>query len=231
LWLPHKTEAQVRYINPDAGVIHANQFDPINFGNLWHRQTHVTPSGALVRKQALLDAGGFDESRAIIGVEDLNIWLRIALTNWQFIRSEANLFGYRPSAQSLSGNDMKMASSELANIDIVSTLVKCQPQEVERVKQAGKIEYAKHLIVGQRWEDAAQLLSECTPGFASRWLSLARTLKTSRMARTNLVRWLHVIDARYHSHECSGECILPESHRQICIESCHAPYYRLSPHA
>jgi glycosyltransferase involved in cell wall biosynthesis len=226
LWLPRKTEVQLGYITTDAGVIHANRFDPINFGNLWHRQAHITPSGALVRKQALMDVGGFEESRTIIGVEDINVWLKIALTDWRFVKSEVDLFGYRPSAQSLSGNDLKMARSELASIDIVGKLVKCQPQEIERVKQASRIEYAKNLIAGKRWEEASQLLSECTPGLASRWLSLARVLKVNRLARTNLVKWLHSIDGRYGTLICSGECTLPDTHRRRCMESCRQPYYR-----
>jgi glycosyltransferase involved in cell wall biosynthesis len=229
LWLPRKIEIQLGYITSSAGVIHANRFDPINFGNLWHRQTHITPSGALVRKQALLDVGGFEETRAIISVEDLNVWLRIALTDWQFVKSEGDLFGYRPTAQSLSGSDLKMARAELANIDIVGKLVSCQPAEIERVRQAAKIEYAKNLIAGERWKEASQLLHECTPGLASRWLSLVRLLKINRLARTNLVRWLHSIDGRYGSVVCSGECTLPEAHRQRCMESCRYPYYRTSP--
>jgi glycosyltransferase involved in cell wall biosynthesis len=227
IWLPRKTEIQLGYITPDVGVIHANRFDPIDFGKLWHRQAHVTPSGALVRKQALMDVGGFEESKTIMGVEDLNVWLRIALTNWRFARSDVDVFGYRPTSQSLSGNDLKMARSELANIDMVGKLVSCQVQEVERVRQASRIEYAKNLIANQKWEEATVLLRECSPSLASRWLSLARIVKVNRLARTNLVRWLHSIDGRYGSHMCSGECNLPEVQRRQCMESCRDPYYRL----
>lgn len=228
LWVPRKTEIQLGYVTPDAGVIHANQFDPIYFGNLWHRQAHVTPSGALVRKQALLDVGGFEETRAIIGVEDLNVWLKIALTNWRFVRSEVDLFGYRPTQQSLSGNDLRMARSELASIDIVGKRVRCQPEEIELVRQASKIEYAKGLIASQRWEEATQLLYECAPSLASRWLSLARVLKVNRLARTKVVRWLQSIDGGYGTHVCSGECSLPEVQRRRCMESCGKPYFRPS---
>ena len=226
IWLPHKTETQIRQITTDAGVIHANAFDPINFGTLWHRQAHITPSGALVRKKAWADVGGFEESRSVIGVEDANLWMKIALTSWQFVQSDTNVFGYRPTAQSLSGNDLKMARAELANIDIIGALVRCQPEEVERVKQASMIEYAKGLIANERWDEASELLQQCGTGLASRWLSLVRVVKINRLARTNLVRWLHATDARYGSHTCSGECNLPDLQRQQCIESCKRPFFR-----
>jgi glycosyltransferase involved in cell wall biosynthesis len=227
IWISRKTEIQLGCVRPDAGVIHANRFDPINFGNLWHRQTHVSPSGALVRKQALLDVGGFEESRTTMGVEDLNLWLKIALTDWRFVQSEIDLYGYRPTEQSLSANEFKMARAELAGIDMVGKREKCQPEEMERVKQATRIEYAKNLIASRRWDEATQLLQECTPGLASRWLSLAGFLKVNHLARTKLVQWLHSVDGRYGSHQCSGECSLPEVQRRQCMESCGKPYFRL----
>jgi hypothetical protein len=119
-----------------------------------------------------------------------------------------------------------MARAELATIDMVGKRVSCQPEEMERVKQASRIEYAKNLIAAQRWDEATQLLEECTPGLASRWLSLAGFLKVNRLARTNFVRWLQTVDGRYASHVCSGECSLPEVQRTQCMESCHTPYFR-----
>lgn len=227
VWLPRKMEIQLACIKPEVGVIHANRFDPIHFGRLWHRQAHITPSGALVRKQALLDVGGFEESRSIMGVEDLNVWLRIALTDWQFVRSDNDVFGYQPTPESLSGNDLKMARAELANIDMVGKLVSCQPEEVERIRQASRIEYAKNLIATRRWDEAAELLRECQPGLASRWLSLARVLKVNHLARTKIIRWLQSVDGGYASHTCSGECTLPEAKKSRCMASCHDPYYRM----
>ena len=200
LWLPRKTEIQLQYATPDAG--------------------------ALVRKQALLDAGGFEESRAVQGVEDLTLWLKIALTDWRFVSSEIGLYQWRETGQNQSANHLKMARADLASIQMAGNRVSCQPQEIERVKEASRIEYAKNLIAGEQWDEAAQLLEECTPGLASRWLSLARLLKVNRLARTNLIKWLHTIDGGYVKHVCSGECSLPEFQRAQCMESCHKPYFR-----
>jgi glycosyltransferase involved in cell wall biosynthesis len=226
IWMPRKTEIQLECVTPEAGVIHCNRFDPIHFGNLWHRQAHVTPSGTLVRKQALLDVGGFVESRAVIGVEDLSLWLMIALTDWRFVQSGVDLFGYQRTERSLSANNFKMARAELANIDMVGKHVSCQSEEIERVKQASRIEYARNLIAERRWDDAGQLLQECAPGLASRWLSSASALRVNRLARTDIVKWLQSVDGKYGSHVCAGECNLPEVQRRRCIESCGTPNSR-----
>lgn len=226
VWSARKTEVQLQHATEDAGVIHAERFDPIHFGNLWHRQAHVTPSGAMVRRQTLLEVGGFDQSRTVMGVEDLNLWLKIALTRWQFVPSEVGLYQWRATEQNYSTNNMRMARAELATIDAVGKRVSCQPEEIERLRQASRIEYVKNMIAAQRWEEAGELLQECSPGLASRWLSLSKFLKFNRLARTNLVRWLQSVDGNYGSHECSGECNLEEAQRALCMGSSRQPYFR-----
>jgi glycosyltransferase involved in cell wall biosynthesis len=217
IWFPKKTEVQLKYVTPDAGVIHGNRFDPIHFGNLWHRQAQVTPSGALVRRQALLDVGGFDESRSVMGVEDLNLWL--------FVRSEEGLFEWKQTGSSLSKNELRMSKAELTCISTIGARVHCQPEEMERIRRASRIEYAKNLIVNRQWDEASELLNDCAPGAASRWLSLAGFLKVNRLAHTKLVKWLQRMEK---SHQCSGECDLPEPKRKWCMESCRSPYFRPS---
>jgi glycosyltransferase involved in cell wall biosynthesis len=226
VWLPRKIEVQLGHIAPDVGVIHGNSFETIHFGKLWHRQAHIGPSGTLIRKQTLVEVGGFEESRAVMGVEDLNTWLKIALTDWRFVQSERGLYVWRVTELNQSANDVKMARAELATIDLVGSRVKCDPNEIERLAQASRIEYARNLIAEERWDDALQLLGKCTPDLASRWLSLVRVLKMNRLARRNFVRWLQYIDEGRGSHVCSGECGLPEAQRMNCMESSRGPYFR-----
>jgi len=227
VWFPRKTEVQLGSVRPDTGVVHGNPFDPINFGNLWHRQAHITPSGAMVRKQALLEVGGFEESRSVQGVEDLNLWLKIALTEWRFVQAGMGLFQWRQTGQNQSGNELKMARAELASIASVGARHACQPAEIERLKQACRIEYAKNLTVGRLWDKAGELLDEGAMDLAARWLSLACFVKVNRLARTNIVRWLQSVDGGYEKHLCSGECNLPELQRKQCMASSSRPYYRL----
>jgi glycosyltransferase involved in cell wall biosynthesis len=227
VWSPQKTELQIRHIRPDVGVIYGNQFDVIDFGKLWHRQVHIGPSGTLIRKQTLLDVGGFEESRAVMGVEDLNLWLKIALTDWQFEKSEPNLFSWRATGRNQSGDDFKMSAADLATIEMIGSRVKCDPVELAKVKQASRVEYARNLIAEGRWNEAAKLLQQCSPDFASRWLSIVSSLKLNRLARQDLVGWLQYIDQGRGKHECSGQCELPERQRKLCMDSCRQPYARM----
>jgi glycosyltransferase involved in cell wall biosynthesis len=226
VWFPHKTEVQMKLVRPDTGVVHADKFDPIHFGNLWHRQAYISPSGAVVRKAVLQQVGGFDESRSIQGVEDLNLWLKIALTEWGFVRSPADVFQWNATGVNQSGNDFKMFHAELACIAAVGEQVQCQRAEMDVIRQASRVEYAKGLIANKRWEDAARLLPAGGRDFASRWLALAGLLKINRLARTNLVRWLQTLDGDYATRTCSQECNLPEWQRTQCAASCRQVYWR-----
>ncbi|HKO18328.1 MAG TPA: glycosyltransferase family A protein [Acidobacteriaceae bacterium] len=226
VWNPQKTELQIRHIRPDVGVIHGNQFEVIDFGKLWHRQVHIGPSGTLIRKQTLLDVGGFEESRAVMGVEDLNLWLKIALTDWQFVKSEPGLFSWRETGRNQSGDDFKMSTADLATIEMIGSKVKCDPVEVAKIKQASRVEYARNLMAEGRWDKAAELLRQCPPDLASRWLSIVSALKFNRLARRDFVAWLQFVDQGRGKRPCSGNCDLPEKQRKLCMDSCRQPLGR-----
>jgi glycosyltransferase involved in cell wall biosynthesis len=194
LWHPQKTEIQLRSAAPDIGVIHGNPGRPVTFDSLWQRRTYITPSGAMVRRRTLLDVGGFEESRDVISVEDLNLWLRIALTNWRFAASPAGLYTWRQGSPSLSSNDLRMARAELANVHRIAGVIPCSPLEIERRKRRIRLEYARNLIGAGRMEEARELLNECAPGIASRWLRLALAPGRRRLARTDVLKVLLAIE-------------------------------------
>jgi hypothetical protein len=222
VWQPRKTEIQCRYITPEAGVIHANSFDPIDFGNLWHRQTYVSPSGALVRKQTLEEVGGFEPTRAV--VDDLTLWLKIALTRWSFVKSEVGLFNWRSTGDNYSGNHSRMVQEELATVALIGDRVRCAPGELGRLKQSIRIEYAKHLISAKQWPEATELLRDCGPGVARGWLSLAGALGQRRLARKDVLTVLQSMDRMFDGARCTGDCDLPAEHKRGCMDACHKPY-------
>lgn len=56
---------------------------------------------AVIRKSMWVELGGFDEERVLIGHEDWDFWIRVALAGWKFHFVDEILFDYRQSATSL----------------------------------------------------------------------------------------------------------------------------------
>lgn len=216
VWLPEKMASELECIAPDVGVVYSNTFPRIDFGSLWHRQAHISPSGALVRKQTLIDVDGFEESRAVKSVEDLNIWLKIALTDWRFAQAKPGLFRWRSTGQNESGNNYTMAQAEMANLQSIAERSGCDPRVVQRLVQSVRIEYARNLIAEERWDQAKELLKDATPELAKSWLELVGFLKNNHLARKNFVNWLHTLNHRLNAYHCSAECRLSEQQKTIC---------------
>lgn len=85
----------------------------VPFDALWQRNRIVT-STALLRRDAWVDVGGFDERRALIGVEDYHCWLRLCHRGHRLLGVDAPMTIYRPTAQSLTRNTRRFATAELA---------------------------------------------------------------------------------------------------------------------
>jgi glycosyltransferase involved in cell wall biosynthesis len=194
-WHRQKNEVQLRSASSGVGVIYGDRGGRISFDSLWRRRTRIAPSGALVRRQALVEVGGFEESRDVSGVEDLNLWLRIALTDWRFAPSPSNLFTYRRAPGSQSSNDLRMARAELANVDRIAKQIACSPKEIDRRKRIVRLEYARNLIGAERTEEARELLNQCEPGIASRWLQLALASRRKSLARVDVLKLLLAIES------------------------------------
>ena len=67
----------------------------------------IACSGVMVRKNILEQLGGFDESPALVVVEDVDLWLKIALAGQIRCASEHPLFLYRIHAANLSRGHFK----------------------------------------------------------------------------------------------------------------------------
>jgi len=181
-WREDKTEIQIRYAA--TGV---------DFEALWQRRAFVTPSGALVRKRTLEEVGGFSESRAVMGVEDLNLWLRIAMAGWRFVKSEGGLYRWN-SVGNQSSNDLKMLAAELANVEQIGSIANRQ-DDVEYLKRLIRLEYARNLIGAGNVTGARDLLNQCYGGLACRWLRLATMPGMKRFAHRRILEQLLAIES------------------------------------
>jgi glycosyltransferase involved in cell wall biosynthesis len=194
-WGSNKTEVQLRdTIDDDVAVIHASRYNYVDFDSLWHRQARVAPSGALVRREALLRVGGFDEDRRLIGVEDLDLWLRLSLAGYRFARAGVGLFTWRAAVGGhLSQNEMKMALAELLTADKIGVMASIPSSEIARLKDHIRLEYARNLIGSDDPESALMLLHDCGHKVPTLWLQIAALPHLRRLARTDLLRLLRRI--------------------------------------
>jgi glycosyltransferase involved in cell wall biosynthesis len=112
-WERDKLERQIpRFDDPTVGLVYCRtrRFEsetswPLEmpegdvFEQLYFRNFVACPTVVVVRRQALLDAGGFDDS--LRNAEDVDAWLRIART-WKFAAVPRTLCKYRSHADQLS---------------------------------------------------------------------------------------------------------------------------------
>ena len=98
-----KTKKIVKYGSPLSNMAESL----IYFGN------SLSTSAVFVRREALGDVGGFDESESIISSEDYDLWIRLALNNRLFKFVEPALGTYRVSKGSVSSNIIRNRWSTL----------------------------------------------------------------------------------------------------------------------
>lgn len=141
---PDRIRLERPHVNdPRTAVIHAGFWipasppmeapPPLDFSVLWERNW-VCTSTVLLRREAWESAGGFDESPSLIGVEDYNLWLRLAHAGWSFTYVEDVLADYRPGLTSLSVQWERFANAELSNIMRVANRLRLS-KEMLRLKE------------------------------------------------------------------------------------------------
>lgn len=153
-WLPNKLETQARHTEqPDVGVIccrtqvHDLSRAPvaITFASLWEKN-RITLSTALVRTTAFREVGGFDEAPAIIGVEDYNLWLRMAAVGWQFVTVPQVLCLYTPSENSLTAQVARFANAELANLTKLGDQLQIDSVRIDNRRAAIYAQYGREFL-------------------------------------------------------------------------------------
>jgi glycosyltransferase involved in cell wall biosynthesis len=110
-WLPHKLEAQLARLSeaPDASAVYCRCKVMTSEGlrgpmtrsalpegditdALLSRRMLITPSGYVVRREALFSVGGFDE--ALFASQDMDLWLRLCQAGHRFVIVPGPLFIY-----------------------------------------------------------------------------------------------------------------------------------------
>ena len=139
-WLPNKLEKQVAALQPDTDLVHTFCIiDPsaaitpevINFESLW-RKNVIGTSTVLMKKSVFQAAGGFDEDRSIMAVEDYNLWLRMVHRGAKVLTLREALCDYTPAPGNLSGQLDRMIRSELNNVEKIRVACGLSAEQIRR---------------------------------------------------------------------------------------------------
>lgn len=117
----------------------------ITFEMLW-KKNWIPTSAVLLRRAAWEQVGGFDEARELIGVEDFNLWLRLAHAGWRFDDIPDVLVDYCPTAASLTAQSKRFALAELANVRRMAERLQVDPELVRAKEHALLVEYGMELF-------------------------------------------------------------------------------------
>jgi glycosyltransferase involved in cell wall biosynthesis len=148
LWTPDKLDAQLNALknHPTAAVAYSwtNFID--ESGKVLHSGSYVSASGnvlaelavvnflengsnPLIKKQAVLDVGGFDES--LQACQDWDLWLRLA-AKYEFVAVSSPQILYRVSTHSVSSNVSKL---ETACLTVINRTFDQAPDSIQYLKR------------------------------------------------------------------------------------------------
>jgi glycosyltransferase involved in cell wall biosynthesis len=159
LWTPNKLEAQLKALqdNPQAAVAYSWSHCIDEKGKFLREASHSTSSGdvyaklllcdfldngsnPLIRRQALLEVGGFDES--LPPAEDWDMWLRLA-ARYHFVAVPYPHILYRQSPSSASANLRRMAAACERVIELAFDRA---PNSLQHLKRHSLANLYKYLV-------------------------------------------------------------------------------------
>ncbi len=148
LWTPDKLETQLKALqaNPQAAVAYSWTDWIDESGQFLRSGGHITVNGdvyaklllrdfvesgsnPLIRRQALTEVGGFDESLNLAA--DWDMWLRLA-ARYEFVAVPSSQILYRVSPNSMSSNVWKM---EAESLQIIERAFAVAPESLQHLKR------------------------------------------------------------------------------------------------
>jgi glycosyltransferase involved in cell wall biosynthesis len=158
LWTPDKLESQLIALkeNPQAAVAYSWTDYIDEQGKFLLSGTHITAHGKvyeqmlvsnflengsnpLIRREALVELGGFDE--ILTAAQDWDMWLRLA-QNFDFIAVPGVQILYRISANSLSTN---LVRQEKASLQVLDKACRANTQDLNHLRRKSLTNLYKYL--------------------------------------------------------------------------------------
>ena len=165
LWLPSKLTKQMPlFENPNVGLVYCGAIaDYITYNkqskpNFKHKQrgqvfdklvqlNMLTCCTAVARKTDLKQVGDFDDDKALMGVDDWHLWLKLSMVcDFDFVAEHLAVHVFHGNNYSL--NDEKMHAAELVCLAKIEPMAKQYKQNANwsLIKQQLHVRYAKSYI-------------------------------------------------------------------------------------
>jgi glycosyltransferase involved in cell wall biosynthesis len=160
-WFPDKLRTQLQQdVGSDVAVIYAlfdsynGRPDPLEVGftELWD-YNWIGNSSALVRRTAFNAVGGFHEARALISVEDYNLWIRLAAAKWRLVLCPHILVHYERDV-GISSNAERLLRASLYNIDHLETAISIDKAATNAKRMEIKEDFARRALGARRMAEA-----------------------------------------------------------------------------
>ena len=175
LWFPEKLEQQIPlFDNPDVGLVycgaqivheHLNKTSNPGFhgkqrGRVFERlaqENMFTCCTAVVRKTCLTEVDGFDADRALMGVDDWHLWLKLALVcEFDFVAE--HLCAHVFHGNNYSANNKKMHDAEMVCLDKIIPLANEKGISIDwdTIQYNIHTRYAQDYIFASEYQYAAE---------------------------------------------------------------------------
>lgn len=161
-WHADKTAVQLTYVDERTSAVFSPK-DPakptFTFDELFWRNLGGNPSSTLIRRDTLISLGMFDADRALMGLDDYNLWLKFLHAGHSF-KITPKLYEFTPAAGHYGGKLDKMLAAELVNIEKISSLACIDDKTVALRKRSLRLEYLPSLIFTRDLDCAREQLKE-----------------------------------------------------------------------
>ena len=156
-WYPRKNALQLAHADQaEVGLSHCRLDhrterppEELTFQSLWERNW-IANSSVLIRRAVFEALGGFVEERALISVEDYNLWLRVAAAGWRIVTCPHILVHYTQGI-GISSNAARLLRASLYNVDDLERRIPLTPDVAEEKRKRIRAEFRSQAL----WEAEA----------------------------------------------------------------------------
>jgi glycosyltransferase involved in cell wall biosynthesis len=159
---------------------HAPSEGPVTLDNILRGTVNIAALN-VTRKQAILDAGLFDEN--FRRCEDFDLWLRIVLNGGKIIYHSQVIASYRRHDDSLTSNPWKMLEARLSVLEKLLKDPRLKPEQRALAQELSdewtaeaQLEFSKREFAAGKNEDALRYITSANAYYKRRKLTFARVL-------------------------------------------------------